>query len=66
LLRFKKIFKKEETPPKCSKCGLIAIGTIQIIFNGEVAINGRYCASCEEELHMGFNPLWLPPLVFEE
>ena len=69
----KRFFTKREISksdlPKCSKCGLLSTNRIEIRFiQGESisSISGNCCDSCEDDLSREFNPLWIPPLVFEE
>jgi hypothetical protein len=69
----KRFFTKSEIRkadlPKCSKCGLLSTKRIEIRFiQGEEisSIAGNCCDSCEDDLSREFNPLWIPPLVFEQ
>lgn len=67
-------FTKEtikDSSPKCSKCGLIAKYKIKITFNKidgeeESSIDGLICKSCEEDLQMEYNPMWLPPFIYAD
>ena len=68
----KQFFTRKEirkiNSPKCSKCALVSTKTIKIEFilgDKVETIMGNCCTSCEEVLSREFNPLWIPPLIFE-
>ena len=72
---FKNKFKKVITPPmpKCAKCGLGAVYEMTIYTHlidteedNKTSIKSRICESCREELRMGFDPHWLPPVIRSE